>query len=191
MASCLDMTEPFHGSKPSLVQNLSCPSARRSKSLETCYFNGRVSKKAVDELEAASPSVHKRNRLTFDAECSPIRWFYHTARTHADFYESCQARDALLRFAGQQSRTPEETERNRKLSERWKQILLDEQSHMEAALRLVERDMRLDCYYGTDHAFPHVGEMIRAKMKLLESEIVETLPVYERPIRNPTGQNDR
>ena len=148
-------------------------------------------RKAVDELEAASPSVHKRNRLTFDAECSPIRWFYHTARTHADFYESCQARDALLRFAGQQSRTPEETERNRKLLERWKQILLDEQSHMEAALRLVERDMRLDCYYGTDHAFPHVGEMIRAKMKLLESEIVETLPVYERPIRNPTGQNDR
>lgn len=137
-------------------------------------------RKAVDELEAAGPVVPERNRLTFDAECSPIRWFYHTARTHANFYESCQARDALLKLAGQQSRTPEEIERHRKLFDRWKQILLDEQSHLQAALQLVETDMRLDCYYGTDHAFPHAGEMIRAKMKMLESEIGETLPAVAR-----------
>lgn len=86
----------------------------------------------------------------------------------------------MLGFAGQQSRTPEEIERHRKLFEKWRQILLDEQSHLQAALQLVETDMRLDCYYGTDHSFPHAGEMIRTKMKLLEREIGEILPTVAR-----------
>jgi hypothetical protein len=62
------------------------------------------------------------------------------------------------------------------LLERWEQVLLDEKANAEAALPLVERDMRLDCYYGTDHRFSHMADMIRAKLGLLEAEIGAILP---------------
>ena len=133
-------------------------------------------RKAVDELEAAEPLVREYHRLTFEAECSPIRWFYHTARTQANFYESCQLRDRLKAFAEQQERLPEAIEKHRSLFDRWRQVLLDEQANAETALPLVERDMRLDCYYGIDHAFPHAADMIRAKLQLLGEEIGKTLP---------------
>ncbi len=120
------------------------------------------------------------DRLTFEAECSPIRWFYHTARTQANFYESCQLRDALAAFAAKPERSPELVEQHRAMFNRWRQVLLDEQANTQAALPLVERDMRLDCYYGTDHAFPHAADMIRAKLQLLEKEIGQTLPAIGR-----------
>jgi len=136
--------------------------------------------KAVDELEAAGRLVRERNRLTFDAECSPIRWLYHTARTQANFYESCQLRDALLRLAEQPERPPDPIEKHREMFKRWKEILLDEQANTRAALPLVQRDMRLDCYYGIDHKFPHTEDMIREKLRLLEKEIGESLPAIAR-----------
>ena len=140
------------------------------RQMESCL------RKAVDELEAAKPLVPEYHRLTFEAECSPIRWFYHTARTQANFYESCQLRDALLAFAEQRERLPEAIEKHRRMLDRWKHVLLDEKANTETALPLVERDMRLDCHYGFDHAFPHAADMIRAKLRLLEEEIGKTLP---------------
>jgi hypothetical protein len=134
----------------------------------------------VDELEVAAPLVPGQNRMVFDAECSPIRWFYHTARAQANFYESCQVRDTLLQFAKQEVRTEAEIKEHRAMLERWEHVLLDEKANAEAALPLVERDMRLDCYYGTDHKFPHIADMIRAKLGLLEAEIGEILPDIRR-----------
>ena len=55
--------------------------------------------RAVEELAVAEPLVPKPYQRTFAAESSPLRWFYHTARTQANFYESCQLRDALHAFA--------------------------------------------------------------------------------------------
>ncbi len=140
------------------------------RQMESCL------RKAVNELEAAKPLVPGQYRLTFEAECSPVRWFYHTARTQANFYESCQLRDALLAFTQQKERGSNAIEKHRQMFERWRQVLLDEKANTETALPLVERDMRLDCYYGIDHAFPHTADMIRAKLRLLEEEIGETLP---------------
>ena len=137
-------------------------------------------RQAVLELESAKPLVQERNRLTFEAECSPIRWFYHTARAQANFYESCLLRDALLEFAERRDKEEADKYRYRAMFERWRQVLLDEQANAEDALPLVEADMRLDCYYGIDHAFPHAADMIRAKLNLLTREINATLPGIER-----------
>jgi hypothetical protein len=140
------------------------------RNMEACL------KEAMAELDLAIPLVPEQYRATFDEACSSIRWFYHTARTAANFYESCQLRDTLLKFAEQESRTPETIEQHRVMLVRWEQILHDEKANAEAALPLVEADMRLDCYYGTDHKFSHGADMIRAKLQLLETEIGTVLP---------------
>lgn len=140
---------------------------------------------AMEELEVAKPLVPPRQRLTYEAECSPLYWFYHTARTQANFYESCQLRDALQAFAERQDKKepgPEQgdRDRHRAMLDRWRHVLLDEQANAQEALPLVETDMRLDCYYGIDHAFPHAADMIRAKLAILHREIDETLPELQR-----------
>lgn len=136
---------------------------------------------AMEELGEAQPLVPQQYRLTFDAECSPLRWFYHTARTQANFYESCQLRDALHAFIQRREQAAADQddvglEQCRAMFDRWRAVLLDERVNAEQALPIVEADMRLDCYYGIDHAFPHMADMIRAKLKILDREIDETLP---------------
>jgi hypothetical protein len=127
------------------------------------------------ELEAAAPLVTAEQRLMFDAESSAIRWFHATARTTANFYEACVLRDTLLACARGES--PEWPISDRKAAmARWRDILEDERANTEAALPLVERDMRLDCYYGSDHTFPHAADMMRAKLELLRIELDEFLP---------------
>lgn len=133
-------------------------------------------RQATGAMTAAAPLVPERCRLMFDAENSPVRWFYHTARTEANFYESCLLRDALLAFAGQPEKTPEALEQARERYRRWREVLLDEQANARDALPVMEADMRLDPYYGGDHAFSHGADMIRAKLELVEQEINVYLP---------------
>lgn len=131
---------------------------------------------AVAEMDAAAPSVPERCRLMFDAEDSPVRWFYHTARTHANFYDSCMLRDALLAFAGKKEATDEEVRRHQALYDRWREVLQDERENTQAALPVMEGDVRLDMYYGGDHTFSHGADMIRAKLGLLDRELGVFLP---------------
>ncbi len=131
---------------------------------------------AADEMAAARPLVPERCRLMFDAEDSPVRWFYHTARTEANFYESCQLRDRLLAFAAQESRTEHQIADARRDYERWREVLLDEKANATEALPVMESDMRLDFYYGGDHNFSHGADMIRAKLEIIDHEINEFLP---------------
>lgn len=137
-------------------------------------------KQAADEIAAARPMVPDRHRLTFEAEASPIRWFYATARTEANFYEACLLRDRLLALAAQPSRTPPEIDEARAKYERWRAILVDEKANAAAALPVVEADMRLDFYYGGDHTFPHAADMIQAKLTILDREVNEFLPSVAR-----------
>lgn len=67
---------------------------------------------------------------SFDSDASAIRWFYHTARAHANCYESCQLRDALRALAKSESKTPEQIETAKKQFSR----CLDEKANAEAAL---------------------------------------------------------
>ena len=43
-------------------------------------------------------------------------------------------------------------------------------------MEIMQADMRLDFYYGGDHTFPHLGDMLAAKLDLLEAEIEVFLP---------------
>ncbi|NUM53392.1 MAG: hypothetical protein HUU46_07095 [Candidatus Hydrogenedentes bacterium] len=133
-------------------------------------------KAAVDEIEAAVPDVPDRCKLVFDSDASAIRWFYHTARAHANFYESCQLRDALRALAESETKTPEQLEAAEKQFARWRDVLLDEKANAETALPVMESDVRLDWYYGGDHTFPHGADMIREKLRMLEREIDQVLP---------------
>ncbi len=140
----------------------------------------RALKVAADEMDAARPLVEERRRLMFDAEDSPVQWFYRTARTHANFYESCMLRDRLHALAEKSDRTAEEKEKAGADFKRWIEILEDERANTIAALPLMERDPRLDFRYGGDHTFEHGAVMIRAKLKLLDAEISQYIPSLEK-----------
>ncbi|MCE9591060.1 MAG: hypothetical protein K8S99_11090 [Planctomycetes bacterium] len=127
--------------------------------------------RAVAALDRAEPRVPAPARLMFDAEASSIRWFYRTARAHANFYESCMIRDRLLKGS-----TPVGGEERSTLLARWENVLRDELDNAQAALPLMEADVRLDWYYGGDHSFPHGADMIRAKWEILRHEIDVFLP---------------
>lgn len=131
---------------------------------------------AVKAIDAAKPLVPERCHLMFGSEESATRWFYHTCRTHANFYESCRLRDALLALAAKPSPTDAEKAQATDQLARWREVLVDERENTLAAMPVIEADARLDCYYGGDHTFAHTADMMRAKLKLLDREINEFLP---------------
>jgi hypothetical protein len=137
---------------------------------------------AATKIRQASQQVDDGHRLTFHAEAVPILWFYHTARTHANFYESCQLRDAVVALALKSARSTEEKQKARTLMARWKQVLEDERQNTTDALPLIRRDMRLDPYYGGDHTFSHGEAMMKAKLELLQEELSNFLPSLEAKI---------
>jgi len=116
----------------------------------------------------------------FDAEDVPIRWFFHTARTQANFYESCELRDRLLASVDQENNSPEAVAEAGRLLGRWREVLLDERENATQAASVVASDMRLGFYYSEQHLFAHAADMIRAKLDLLEKEIDEVLPGLAR-----------
>lgn len=139
-------------------------------------------KSAVEAIETAAPLVPERCKLMFDSDASAVRWFYHTARAHANFYESCQLRDALRALAKSETKTPEQIETAKRQFKRWREVLLDEKANAEAALPVMEADVRLDWYYGGDHTFPHGTDMIREKLRILDGEISKALPELEQKL---------
>ncbi len=141
--------------------------------------------RAAREIESASPLVEDRHRLTFEAERLPILWFAATTRTEANFYESCRIRDRLLSLADQAARTESEVAEAKVLLARWEAVLADELANARGALPIAEADMRLDCYYGGDHTFSHMAEMVRVKMEMLEREMGEFLPSLRRQLSMP------
>ena len=131
---------------------------------------------AVKELEQGEPLVDERHQLTFQAESSPIRWFYHTARTEANFYESCQLRDHIQALADKEVLSSTQLVEAEQLWKRWKEVLEDELLNTKEALPIMEADMRLDFYFGGDHTFSHGSDMLMAKLEILQKEIDEYLP---------------
>src|SRR4029077_17718441 len=109
--------------------------------------------RSADDIREASPHVDAAHRLTFDAEASSILWFYHTARTHSNFYESCRLRDALARLSKKVPLKANEKKKAAELLASWLKILEDERENTREALPLIQHDMRLDPYYGGDHTF--------------------------------------
>ncbi|MDZ4857980.1 MAG: hypothetical protein SGI88_03280 [Candidatus Hydrogenedentes bacterium] len=142
----------------------------------------RLLKLAVDEIETAAPDVPDRCALMFKSDASAIQWFYRTARSHANFYESCQLRDSLRALAANPGKTSGDIVAAKAQFQRWQEVLTNEKTNTEAALPVMEADVRLDWYYGSDHTFPHGAEMLREKMRLLDNEIGETVPALAKEI---------
>ena len=136
----------------------------------------RLLAEAIECIEQASPMVPQRCRVMFDAEVSAIRWFYHTARTESNFCESYRFRERLLSLAAKEGITPEEQNEARALYGQWRDVLLDEKANAEAALPVMEADPRLNFKFGGDHTFEDGGDMLRAKLSLIEQEIGVFLP---------------
>jgi len=136
---------------------------------------------AVEQVSLAEPLVPARLTNVFASETSPIRWFYHTARAEANFYESCQLRDRVLKLAAQTPRATEESAVGAKLLARWREVLLDEQQNTAQARPVMAGDMRLDYYFGGDHTFSPGVDVLDAKLKLLDRELGEFLPKLAFP----------
>jgi hypothetical protein len=130
-------------------------------------------KAAAEEVKAAERSVPERCRLPFQAEASCIRWFYATARTHANFYEACQLRE---QFGALSQANADGTDRWKTIYNRWLEVLKDERQNVLEALPIAEADIRLDCYYTLDVSFSHLCDMMRAKLEILDGEIHTYLP---------------
>ena len=140
-------------------------------------------KRAREQIQAASPLVDRVHRLTFDSEASMVQWFYHIARTEANFYDSFLIR---REFEGLVARLEEganlsEEERREAHDEwvRWREILNDELENAREALPVMEADMRLDFRYFRYAPGP---EMIRAKIRILQKELDDYLPALAERI---------
>ncbi len=137
------------------------------------------------EVDLAEPLVPQANRLAFNAEASSLRWFHHTMRSTANYYESCLLRDRLLALAKEREATkdplsPASAAECCEAINRWKNVLLDERENSAAALPVMAADIRLDFYYGyAGWAAPgrfHGADMIRKKLEILDAEIRDFLP---------------
>ena len=135
---------------------------------------------SAKEISLADPVPPKSNRFAYDAEVSNLRWFYHTFRSTANYYESCLLRDRLLTLAKEKEQAPTKVTETKELLVRWRRILLDEKANAIEALPVMDADMRLDFYYGFGGgAAPgkfHGADMIRKKLEILEIEIDRFLP---------------
>lgn len=132
---------------------------------------------AVRELDTATPDVPQRCRSVFEAEEWPTRWFYHTARTHANFYESCRLRSLLLAYAKRDSTAPEEKAEAQAQYNRWRAVLQDERQNTQAAITIVKRDSRLDVHNTRDGAaLDPATDLMRNKLELLDHELNVFLP---------------
>ncbi len=133
--------------------------------------------KAVDEIQAATPDVAPRCLAVFHAEEFPVRWFYHTARTHANFYESCQLRDNLLGLSNAPPLPPEDIAKARVNYDRWRAVLKNERENAEAALSIVAQDSRLDPHNTRDGApLEPAPDLLHEKLDLLDHELGVFLP---------------
>ena len=144
---------------------------------------------AVLELDAAAPDVPRRCLLEFRAEELPTRWFYHTARTHSNFYESCQLRDFLQAFVKHDPKTTQEVAEAQMKYDRWRAVLKDERENTKEAIFVVEQDSRLDVHNTRNGAaLPPAKDLMRDKLGLLDYELDVFLPSVAAQAGLPTTE---
>jgi hypothetical protein len=126
-------------------------------------------RQAVQEIQAAQPTVPARCMLAFDSEDLCIRWLYHTVRTTANFYESCELRDSLDTL---EAKPMNPTSVARPMLTRWREVLNDEEANVRDALSVRRRDVRLS---QMDY-YPPNSSLLEAKLQLIHEELSRTMP---------------
>lgn len=133
--------------------------------------------KAVARIEEAAVLMDDAHRVGFDSEASMVRWFYHIARTEANFYDAFLLRQSLGGMVKQVEQgtplTEDQRDNARVRVQRLREILADELENAREALPVMESDMRLDFAY---MGFCPGAKMIRKKMELLQAEIDQYVP---------------
>ena len=133
-------------------------------------------REAAEAMNTARPLVPERCRVGFEAEDSSIQWFYRTAHSEANFYESCMLRDRLLVLAAKAMRSPEEIAEGRSGTHPLDRAARGRAQNTRAAVPIIAADVRLDAYHGGDHTFSHTADMLEAKLEILEVELTQFLP---------------
>jgi hypothetical protein len=128
--------------------------------------------RAVDELETVRRTVPDRCMLAFDSEDLCVRWLYHTVRTTANFYESCELRDALVAKEARVTNATNDEETAQRIVRRWREVLEDEESNARKSLSVRRKDVRLGqiLCYGLGIA------RLEAKLELIRNELTQTWP---------------
>ncbi|MCA9439460.1 MAG: hypothetical protein KC964_01540, partial [Candidatus Omnitrophica bacterium] len=130
---------------------------------------------AVEQLELADPLVPAGYQITYSAEAIPIRWFYHTVRTNANFYETHLLCRQLLDTSNERSK-----EANVALLDRLHSVLLDEKENALQAIPLLDEDPRLEvCLHAR---LPSNKELMDTKMQVLNDELNRFLPELRRRV---------
>jgi len=126
-------------------------------------------RQAVQEMQTARPTVPARCTLAFDSEDLCIHWLYHTVRTTANFYESCELRDSLAALEAEPMNSASVAQ---SMLTRWQEVLTDEEANVRDAQSVRRRDVRLSQldYYPSD------ASLLEAKLRLVRRELAEALP---------------
>ena len=134
-------------------------------------------KRAVSLLDEADPLVPERNKMIFEAETLPIRWFYLTARTLGNVYESFRLTAELRKLAEiYRADNPIHAENAAKIVERFKEVLTDEKYNTLLALPIAQMDPRIETLHRRDHSFSRLGDMLEAKIDLLDEQMKCCVP---------------
>jgi len=140
--------------------------------------------RAVALLNEADPLIPERLRIVYDAETLPIRWFYHTARTIGNFYESfrltCKLKNLIEVISTASS---EEIRKGENALERLKKVLHDEKQNALDAVIIAGKDARLETLYRVDHSFSKLTDMLHAKIELIDKQIAEEIPKLEKNLK--------
>jgi len=136
-------------------------------------------KKAVCEVEKAEKLISEDNRIIFEAETFPVRWLYHQHRTSANH---CAAYRLVKEINGLCEKG-DKTEAN-KLLEQLTVLLYDEKENVKEATPISKKDARIETLHRGDHSFSKLGDMMDAKIDLLEQQIKVEIPKLKDKIEN-------
>jgi hypothetical protein len=126
-------------------------------------------KEAVGYFDQTLEVAPQANRLLLESEASIVRWFWHTARSTANFYESHRLREcAASRTIGR----PQALACHTQLIG----LIDDERSNATAALMVVQNDPRVDLFYHPFLTLSHTEDMIKEKLRMLEHDRTIYLP---------------
>lgn len=140
--------------------------------------------RAVAALNEAESMIPERSRVIYEAETLGIRWFYHTARTLGNIYESFRLTGKLKEWIEiNPLPSPEEIEKGEKTLKRLQEIMLDEKQNALEAIPIAEKDPRIDTLHRGDHSFNSLIDMLHAKIKLIDQQVEEEIPLIEKWLR--------
>lgn len=168
------INNPVFSCDQNVSNHIDCPGDKGIPILEIYY---RVAEaylvRAVNAVSEARKLIPPEHSMLFEAETSPIQWFYHTLRTCGNLFELNRVLNELKEMHDKGG------EKVKRHFSRLREILLDEKQNTLLSLPIAQKDARLEIQRG-DFSFYSLVNMMNAKLDLLEKQITERLPEIMR-----------